>query len=114
MLKGKTAVVTGSTSGIGMGIATALPEAGCDIVMNGFGDPAAIERLRAGLAAAHGVRALYLAAAMAKPAEIRGVVGAAARPLGSVDILVNNAGIQHVAPIVDFPDDRWDAVIAVN
>src|SRR5579864_2213850 len=114
MLQGKTAIVTGSTSGIGLGIATALAAAGCDIVMNGFGDPAEIERLRAGLAKAHGVRALYLSADMARPAEIRHFVGEAARQLGSVDILVNNAGIQHVAPIVDFPEDRWDAVIAIN
>ena len=114
MLKGKTAVVTGSTSGIGLGIATALAAEGCDIVMNGFGEPAAIERLRAGLAEAHGVRALYLPADMATPAEIRGIVGEAARQFGSVDILVNNAGIQHVAPIVEFPEERWDAVIAIN
>ena len=114
MLKGKTAIVTGSTSGIGLGIANALAAAGCDIVMNGFGDRAAIERLRAGLAERHGVRALYLAADMAKPAEIRGLVAEAARQLGTVDILVNNAGIQHVAPIVEFPEERWDAVIAVN
>src|SRR5712691_6153246 len=114
MLKGKTAIVTGSTGGIGLGIASALAAAGCDIVMNGFGDPAAIERLRVGLAERHGVRALYLSADMTKPAEIRSLIGEAARQLGSVDILVNNAGIQHVAPIVDFPDERWDAVIAVN
>jgi 3-hydroxybutyrate dehydrogenase len=114
MLKGKNAVVTGSTSGIGLGIANALAADGCDIVMNGFGDPAAIERLRAGLAEKHGVRALYLPADMATPSEIRGLVAEAARQLGSVDILVNNAGIQHVAAIVDFPEERWDAVIAVN
>jgi 3-hydroxybutyrate dehydrogenase len=114
MLQGKTAVVTGSTSGIGLGIANALAATGCDVVLNGFGDPAAIERLRAGVAERHGVRALYLAADMTKPAEIRGLVGEAVRQLGNVDILVNNAGIQHVAPIVDFPEERWDAVIAVN
>jgi 3-hydroxybutyrate dehydrogenase len=114
MLQGKTAVVTGSTSGIGVGIATALAAAGCDIVLNGFGDPAAIERLRASLAERHGVRALYLAADLAKPAEIRGLVAEAARRCGTVDILVNNAGIQHVAPIIEFPEERWDAVLAVN
>jgi 3-hydroxybutyrate dehydrogenase len=114
MLQGKTAIVTGSTSGIGLGIATAFAAAGCNVVMNGFGDPAAIERLRAGLAERQGVRALYLAADMAKPTEIRGLVAEATRQLGGVDILVNNAGIQHVAPIVDFPEERWDAVIAVN
>ena len=114
MLKGRTAIITGSTSGIGLGIANALAAQGCDIVMNGFGDPAAIEALRAGLAERHGVRALYLPADMGKPAEIRGLVAEATRRLDSVDILINNAGIQHVAPIVDFPEERWDAVIGVN
>jgi 3-hydroxybutyrate dehydrogenase len=114
MLKGRTAVVTGSTSGIGRGIATALAAEGCNIVLNGFGDEAAIEGLRAGLAETYGVGALYLPADMAKPADIRGLVAEAVRYFGSVDILVNNAGIQHVAPIVDFPDERWDAVIAIN
>jgi 3-hydroxybutyrate dehydrogenase len=114
MLQGRTAVVSGSTSGIGAGIATALAAEGCDIVLNGFGDPAAIERLRAGLAERYGIRALYLAADMTKPAEIRGLAAEAARRFGAVDILVNNAGIQHVAPIVEFPEERWDAVIAVN
>src|SRR5579862_8489492 len=114
MLKGKTAVVTGSTSGIGLGIASALAAEGCDIVLNGFGDPAAIERLRAGLAERHRVRTIYLPADMAKPAEIRALIAEAARQFGAVDILVNNAGIQHVAPIVEFPEERWDAVIAIN
>jgi 3-hydroxybutyrate dehydrogenase len=114
MLKGKTAIVTGSTSGIGLGIANALAAEGCNIVLNGFGDPAAIERLRAGLADQHGVHAIYIAADMAKPAEIRNLVDAAARQCGGIDILVNNAGIQHVARIVDFPEERWDAVIAIN
>src|SRR5712691_4436142 len=99
MLKGKTAVVTGSTSGIGLGIATALAAAGCDVVINGFGDAAAIEGLRAGLAERHGVRALYVPADMAKPSEIRGLIAETARQLGHVDILVNNAGIQHIASI---------------
>jgi len=114
MLKGKTAIVTGSTSGIGLGIATALAGEGCDIVLNGFGDPAAIERLRAGLADGHGVRAVYLPADMAKPAEIRDLVVEAERRFGGADILVNNAGIQHVAKIVEFPEERWDAVLAIN
>jgi 3-hydroxybutyrate dehydrogenase len=114
MLRGKTAIVTGSTSGIGRGIAAALAAAGCDIVLNGFGEPAAIESLRAGLTEAHNVRVAFVPADMAKPAEIRGLVAAAARQFGGVDILVNNAGIQHVAKIVDFPEDRWDAVIAIN
>jgi 3-hydroxybutyrate dehydrogenase len=114
MLKGKIAIVTGSTSGIGLGIATALAGEGADIVLNGFGDPAEIERLRADLAERHGVRAAYIAADIAKPAEIRDLVAAAERQFGHVDILVNNAGIQHVAKIVDFPEERWDAIIAIN
>jgi len=114
MLKGKAAIVTGSTSGIGLGIATALAAEGCDIMLNGFGDPAAIERLRAGLAERHRVRAAYSPADMTKPEEIRELVAATERQFSSVDILVNNAGIQHVAKIVDFPEDRWDAVIAIN
>jgi 3-hydroxybutyrate dehydrogenase len=114
MLSRKIAVVTGSTSGIGLAIATALAAEGIDIVLNGFGDPAEIERHRAALAEAHGVRAAYVAADMAKPAEIRGLVAEAERRFGGVDILVNNAGIQHVAKIVDFPEERWDAVIAIN
>jgi 3-hydroxybutyrate dehydrogenase len=114
MLKGKAAIVTGSTSGIGLGIATALAAQGCDVMLNGFGDAAAIERLRAGLAEQHGVCAAYSAANMAKPAEIRELVAETVRQFGSTDILVNNAGIQHVANIVEFPEERWDAVIAIN
>ena len=114
MLRGKRAIVTGSTSGIGQGIAAALAAEGCDVVLNGFGDAQAIERLRAGLAERHGVGAHYIAADMAKPAEIRALVESAAERMGGVDILVNNAGIQHVAPIVDFPEERWDTVIAIN
>jgi len=113
-LNGKTAIVTGSTSGIGLGIATALAAEGVDVVLNGFGDPAEIERQRAALADAHGVRAAYVASDMAKPAEIRCLVAEAERRFGRVDILVNNAGIQHVAKIVDFPEERWDQVIAIN
>ena len=114
MLRGKTAIVTGSTSGIGLGIATALAAAGCDIVLNGFGDPAAIERQRQELAEQYGVRALHLPADVSKPVEIRDLVAQAAERLDGVDILVNNAGIQHVAKIVDFPEERWDAVLAIN
>jgi 3-hydroxybutyrate dehydrogenase len=113
-LQGKVALVTGSTSGIGLGIARALGAAGADMVLNGFGDPAEIEALRAGLAKEFGVRALYFGADMSKPAEIAGMVAQASEALGSVDILVNNAGIQHVANIEDFPDDKWDAIIAIN
>ncbi len=114
MLKGKAAIVTGSTSGIGLGIAAALAAEGCALMLNGFGDAAGIEKLRAGLAAKHGVDAAYSAADMSKPAEIRDLVADAARRFDGVDILVNNAGIQHVANVVDFPEDRWDAVIAIN
>ncbi len=114
MLNGRTALVTGSTSGIGLGIATALAAEGCDIALNGFGDPDAVERLRGELAEKYQVRAIYLAGDMSKPADIRAVVAQARERLGRVDILVNNAGIQHVAKIVDFPEDRWDAVIAIN
>jgi 3-hydroxybutyrate dehydrogenase len=114
MLKGKTAIVTGSTSGIGLGIAQALAADGCNIMLNGFGDPAAIERLRQETAAQYGVGVEYVGADMTKPAEIRELVAETVRRFGSADILVNNAGIQHVAKIVDFPDERWDAVIAIN
>jgi len=114
MLKGKTAIVTGSTSGIGLGIATALAAEGCGVMLNGFGDVGEIERIRAGLAERHGVRVAYSSADMRRPEQIRDLVAETARQFGSVDILVNNAGIQHVARIVDFPDERWDAVIAVN
>src|SRR5258707_8195393 len=114
MLKGKTAVVTGSASGIGLGIASALAAEGCGVMLNGFGDRAAIERLRAGLAEKHGVRVACSPADMSKPAEIRELVAETARQFGALDILVNNAGIQHVAKIVDFPEERWDAVIAIN
>jgi 3-hydroxybutyrate dehydrogenase len=113
-LRGKSAIVTGSTSGIGLGIATALAAQGCNVMLNGFGDRAAIEKTRAGLAEEHGVRVAYSAADMSKPAEIRDLVADTVHRFGAVDILVNNAGIQHVAKMVDFPDERWDAVIAVN
>jgi 3-hydroxybutyrate dehydrogenase len=114
MLKGKSALVTGSTSGIGLGIARALAAEGANLMLNGFGDAAEIERLRAGLAAEFKVKVAYHGADMSKPAQIRDMVAAAARELGAVDVLVNNAGIQHTAPVEEFPDERWDAVIAIN
>jgi 3-hydroxybutyrate dehydrogenase len=114
MLQGKTAIVTGSTSGIGLGIATALAAEGCAVMLNGFGDAGAVEGLRQKLADEHGVAVAYSPADMSKPAQIRDLVAATARHLGSVDILVNNAGIQHVDKVVDFPEERWDAVIAIN
>ena len=112
MLKGKIAIVTGSTSGIGLGIARALAGAGADVMLNGFGEASAIETLRAGLAEEFGVRAGYHGADLSKPEEIADLVATAANRLGAVDILVNNAGIQHVAPVEEFPAERWDAVIA--
>lgn len=114
MLKGKTALVTGSTSGIGQGIAEALAAQGANVVLNGFGEAEAIEALRAGLAGQHGVTVTYDGADMSKPAEIARMVQDAEAEFGAVDILVNNAGIQHVAPIEEFPEERWDAVIAIN
>jgi len=114
MLKGKVAVVTGSTSGIGLGIATALAAQGADIVLNGFGDAAAIEQTRAGLALAHGVKAIYDGADLTRGDAVRQLIANAVQTFGRVDILVNNAGIQHTALIEDFPADRWDAIIALN
>jgi 3-hydroxybutyrate dehydrogenase len=113
-LEGKSALVTGSTSGIGLGIARALAADGANVMLNGFGDARQIEQLRAGLAAERGVRVAFSAADMSQPAEVRDMVAAAARELDGVDILVNNAGIQHTAPVDQFPDERWDAVIAIN
>ncbi len=114
MLNGKSALVTGSTSGIGLGIARALAAQGANIMLNGFGDPADIERLRAGLAAELKVKVGFSGADLSKPAQAREMVAAATRELGAVDILVNNAGIQHTALVEEFPDERWDAVIAIN
>jgi 3-hydroxybutyrate dehydrogenase len=114
MLKGKTAIVTGSTSGIGLGIARALGGAGANLLLNGFGDASEIEALRARLAQDFGVKVAYDGGDMSKPDQIHAMVKAAVEKLGSVDILVNNAGIQHTAPVESFPHDRWDAVIAIN
>lgn len=113
-LKDKTALVTGSTSGIGLGIARALAQAGCNIVLNGFGESSEIERERTQIAGDFGVGAAFDGADLAKPAEIVRMIEAATREFGKVDILVNNAGIQFTAPIEKFPVDRWDAVIAIN
>ena len=114
MLTDKTAIVTGSTSGIGLGIATALAAQKCRVMLNGFGEPATIEKIRNELSDQHGIKTAYSPADMSKPADIRALVATTERELGPVDILVNNAGIQHVAPIEDFPDDKWDAIIAIN
>ena len=113
-LKGKNAIVTGSTSGIGEGIAKSLAVAGAGIMLNGFGDAAEVEKLRASIASQYGVKVLYDAADMSKPEQVTAMVKRAEAELGSVDILVNNAGIQHVANIEDFPPEKWDAVIAIN
>jgi 3-hydroxybutyrate dehydrogenase len=113
-LDGKVAIVTGSTSGIGLGIARALAAQGCAILLNGFGEAPMIARLRDELAAEHAVRVVYDGADMARPEQIAAMVEHATAELGRVDILVNNAGIQHVAPVQEFPVERWDAVIAIN
>src|SRR5262245_13296821 len=114
MLKGKTAVVTGSTSGIGLAIARAMAREGANTVINGFGDKAAIEKERVSIEQEFSVKAIYSPADMTKPAEIADMIRTAEKTFGSVDVLVNNAGIQHVAPIEDFPIDKWDAIIAIN
>ena len=112
--KGKSALVTGSTSGIGLACARAFAAGGANVVLNGFGPPDEIEAARAGIEAEFGVRALYSPADMTKPAEIAELVGLAASAFGGPDILVNNAGIQHVSPIEDFPIDKWDGIVAIN
>jgi 3-hydroxybutyrate dehydrogenase len=114
MIKGKVAIITGSTSGIGLGIARGLAQAGAHIVLNGFGDPTEIERIRTEIEAASGSRVVYNGADMSKPAEIVAMITETHERLGSVDILVNNAGVQKVAPIEEFPVDKWDAIIAIN
>jgi 3-hydroxybutyrate dehydrogenase len=113
-LKGKVALVTGSTSGIGLGIARALAAEGADLMLNGFGDAAMIEKLRAYMAKQFGVRVLYSGADISKSAEIAAIVAQTQETLGSLDILVNNAGIQFVANIEEFSEDRWNSIIAVN
>ena len=114
MLKGKNALVTGSTSGIGLAYARALAEQGANVTINGFGDAAAIEKERSGIEKDFGVKAAYSPADMTKPAEIAAMVQTAEKAFGSLDILINNAGIQHVAPIEEFPVEKWDQIIAIN
>jgi 3-hydroxybutyrate dehydrogenase len=114
MLAEKSALITGSTSGIGLAIARALAGTGCNIVLNGFGNVDEIESLRRGIEEEYSVRAQYSAADMTKPAEIKIMVENALATFGGIDILVNNAGIQHVAPIDEFPVEKWDAIIAID
>ncbi len=114
MLKGRSALVTGSTSGIGLAIARALAAQGANLTINGFGDQAAIEKERTGIEKQFSVKALYSPADMTKPTEIAEMVRGAEQAFGSLDILVNNAGIQFVAPIEEFPVDKWDQIIAIG
>jgi 3-hydroxybutyrate dehydrogenase len=113
-LEGKTALITGSTSGIGLACAKALAAEGANIMLNGFGDAGEIETIRTGLEASSGGKASYSGADLTKPDQIEALVAQAERELGSIDILLNNAGMQHVAPIDQFPVDRWDLMLALN
>lgn len=114
MLYGKTALITGSTSGIGFGIAYAFAAAGVNVVLNGFGNVDDIEALRAGLAGEFGIKATYSPADMTQPDAISSMISEAEKAHGAVDIIVNNAGIQHVSAVESFPQEKWDAVIAIN
>jgi len=114
MLKGKVAIVTGSTSGIGLGIAKVLASHSANIVLNGFGDAGEIEAIRSGIEREHGVRVHYDGADMSKGEAVRGLIAATSERLGHVDILVNNAGIQFTAPVEEFPAGKWDAILAIN
>lgn len=113
-LTGQVAIVTGSTSGIGAAMADALAANGANVIINGLGDADAIEKERAGIAERHGVEVRYHPANMLKSEEISDMVAFAEREFGRLDILMNNAGIQHVAPVDEFPEDKWDAIIAIN
>ncbi|MEQ1707839.1 MAG: 3-hydroxybutyrate dehydrogenase [Terricaulis sp.] len=113
-LEGRTAIITGSTSGIGLGIAEALAAGGANVMLNGFGDAGEIEGIRARLASAHGVKAAHHGADVSKPEEVAALAAAAKSAFGAVDIVVNNAGIQHVAPIEEFPIAKWESIIAIN
>jgi len=114
MLKGKNAVITGSTSGIGLGMAKALAAQGANLMINGLGDPAENEAIRAALAAEFGVKVLFSGANMLKPDEIEAMITDAQEGLGSIDILINNAGIQFVSPVEELPSEKWDAIIGIN
>ena len=114
LLNGKAAAVTGSTSGIGLGIARALAASGADVLLNGFGERSAIEKLVSEFKTQYRIKVAYSSADMSKPAEIAAMIAQATRELGRVDILVNNAGIQHTAPVEEFPPEKWEAVISIN
>jgi 3-hydroxybutyrate dehydrogenase len=114
MLKGKVAIVTGSTSGIGLGIARELAKLGADLVLNGFGDPSEIEQIRSGIERDHGARVVYDSADMSKADAVRGLIDATVNKFGRLDILVNNAGIQFTAPVDEFPAAKWDAILGIN
>lgn len=113
-LRGQVAIITGSTSGIGLGLAEALAQQGVNIVLNGLGDPEAIEATRASLSARFGVEVLYHNADMTQPLRIADMVSSTRNAFGRLDILINNAGIQHVAPVDEFPTEQWDRIIAIN
>ena len=113
-LAGRTAIVTGSTSGIGLGIAQAFAATGMHVMLNGFGDKAEIQKIRADMEEAYGIKTAYSAADMSKPDDIVRMVEDTRKLLGKVDVLVNNAGIQHVAPLQEFPVAKWDAIIAID
>lgn len=114
MLKGKTAIVTGSTSGIGRGMALALAQEGCNIMLNGLGDTRAIEAERAQMEKSTGAKIGFNGADMTKPDQIAAMIDETKQIFGSVDIIVNNAGVQHVAPVDEFPPEKWDQIIAIN
>jgi 3-hydroxybutyrate dehydrogenase len=114
MFNGKTALVTGSTSGIGLGIAHGLAAQGANVILNGFGDSGAIELLKHELAERHGVQVRYDGADMSKPEAIEAMMAKALSEFGCIDLLINNAGIQHVAPVDDFPVEKWYAILAIN
>ena len=113
-LKGKTALITGSTSGIGLGMARTLAAQGADLILNGFGDASEITKLRQAIAAEHGIRVGYNGADLSQPAAVSAMIEQATAEMGRVDILINNAGIQHTAAVQDFPVERWDAILAIN